>query len=99
MQTSKILWFAIAFSTVIYVMVAYILAPVPVRPFAESLRDTVTLALYAAAFAAFVAGLVITSLLTRSPALQKMVVALALFEGCAICGFIAAFLSDDWRLY
>jgi len=95
----KILWFTIASSTVIYLVVAYTIVPVPVQPFAESVRSIVTLALYAAAFAAFVAALVMPNLLTRTRGLEKMILALALFEACALCGFIAAFLGQDWRLY
>lgn len=95
----KIIWFAIAMSTVIYLVIAYTMAPVPPRPFAESVRTTLTLVLYGAAFAAFIAALVIPSLLTRSPARQKMIVALAIFEACAIFGLLAAFMQHDWRLY
>ena len=99
MQISKILWFTIAASTVIYLVVAYTIVPVPVQPFVESVLSIVTLGLYAAAFAAFVAALVIPNLLTRTRGMRKMIVALALFEFCALCGFIAAFLGQDWRLY
>lgn len=99
MPNPKIFWFAIAGSTVIYLVIAYMVTPAPARPFAESVRTTMTLAMYAAAFAAFIAGLVIPSLLRQSPAHQKMIVALALFEGCATCGLVAAFVQQDWRLY
>src|SRR5687767_3939258 len=99
MRTPKILWFAIAWSTVIYLVIAYMLHPVPARPFAESVRSTITLALYAAAFAAFVVALVIPNLLVRLPAQQKMMVALAMFEACAIFGLVAAFTQQDWRIY
>ncbi len=99
MNNPKIVWFGIAFSTVIYLVIAYTMAPVPSRPFAESVRTTLTLSLYAAAFAVFIAALVLPSLLAQSPAHQKMIVALAMFEACAIFGLLAAFLQQDWRLY
>ncbi len=99
MPNPKIFWFAIAFSTVIYAVVAYVMAPVPPRPFAESVRATLTLAMYGAAFATFLAAMVIPGRLPQSQPLQKMIVALALFEACAIFGLLAAFMLKDWRLY
>lgn len=99
MPNPKIFWFAIAFSTVIYAVIAYVMAPVPPRPFAESVRATLTLAMYAAAFATFIAAMAIPSRLPRSQPLQKMIVALALFEACALLGLVAAFMLKDWRLY
>lgn len=97
MSQQKILWSAIAFSTFIYVVIAYSLAPVPARPFGESVREVVTLALYGAAFAMFVAAMVIPPLIAQPPRV-KMIVSLALFEACALLGLVAAILQHDWRL-
>ena len=46
MNQRKIIWFAIAFSTVIYAFVAYLVAQ-PQRPFEESARQTLTIICYA----------------------------------------------------
>lgn len=98
MSQQRIIWGAIVFSTVIYLFVVYSLAPVPARPFQESVRTTITLAMYAAGFASFIAALVVPGLL-RQPQRVKFITAMALFESCAICGLMAAFLHKDWRLY
>lgn len=98
MSSQKILWGAIVFSTLIYVVIAYSLAPEPVRPFEESVRAPMTLGMYAAAFAMFVAALVLPARSSQSPARTKMILALALFESCAVLGLAAAFLQHDWRL-
>ena len=98
MSQQRIIWGAIVFSTVIYLFVAYSLAPVPVRPFQESVRTPITLAMYAAALAGFIAALVVPSML-QQPQRVKMIAALALFESCAVFGLMAAILHKDWRLY
>lgn len=84
-------------STVIYMVIAYTLAPQPQRSFEESARNSV--ALYLLALAMFVAALVVPKRLVSSPPRLKMIVALSLFEACAIFGLVAAFLQQDWRLY
>jgi F0F1-type ATP synthase membrane subunit c/vacuolar-type H+-ATPase subunit K len=98
MQQQRIILAAIAVSTVIYAFVLYTLHPVPGRPFEESVRAPMTLPLYVAAFAMFVAALVVPNL-TRSEARVRMIVSMAMFEACAICGLLAGFLGADWRLY
>lgn len=97
-RSPRIIWFAIAFSTVIYMILAYMLTPAPVGTFEEAFEDMRVLVLYAAAFAAFVAGLVLPSVLKTSPQ-QKMLITLNVFEMCAVCGLIAAYLQQDWRVY
>jgi hypothetical protein len=99
MQQQRIIWSAIAFSTILYAIIVYTAVPAPSAPFDESMQKPATLALYAAAFAAFVAGLVLPSLLTQSPSQQKLVLTMAIFESCAVFGLLAAFLAQDWRLY
>ena len=97
MNPQKVLWFAMFASSLVYVAVAYTLAPAPEHSFEESLRGGVTLILYAIAFMMFVAGLIVPNLM-QAPARLKMIVALALFEACSIFGLVAAILQHDWRL-
>jgi CDP-diglyceride synthetase len=99
MPNPKIFWFAMAFSTVIYAVVLYTVAPVPPRPFQESLRSTFTLVLYGVAFITFIAALLMPGRLPVNPPHKKMIVAMAMFEACAIHGLMAAFMQQDWRLY
>jgi glucan phosphoethanolaminetransferase (alkaline phosphatase superfamily) len=98
MNQSRVLWSAIAFSTVIYMVIVYTMFPTPPRPFEESVKVTMTLILYLAAFAEFVMGLVLPSV-RKSPPRQKMIVSMSMFVSCAICGLLAAFFQQDWRLY
>ncbi len=99
MPNPKIFWFAMVFSTVIYAVMVYMIAPVPPRPFQESLRSTITLVLYGAAFLDFIAALLMPGRLPQNPPHKKMVLAMAMFESCAILGLVAAFMQQDWRLY
>ena len=98
MSQQRIIWVAMVFSTVVYFFVAYSLAPVPARPFQESVRTPITLAMYAGAIAGFIAALVFPGML-QQPQRVKMISALGLFESCAIFGLMAAILLKDWRLY
>lgn len=98
MREQRVIWAAIVMSTVIYFVIAYTQAPNPPRPFEESVRAPITLAMYGAAFAAFVAGLVLPSFL-QSPSRTKMVITMSVFEACAIFGLLAAFLQQDWHVY
>ena len=99
MREQRIIWFAIVFSTVIYAVVAYTIAPVPPRPFEESLRSTFTILFYAVAFVSFIAAMLMAGRLPQSASRQKMIVAMAMFEACAVLGLVAAFMQHDWRLY
>lgn len=99
MNQEKIIWFAIAFSTFVYLGVAYTLAPAPALPFEESVRGMFPLGLYAAALAIFLAALVVPGLNQSLPRRKKMILAMALFEACAIMGLVAAILQKDWRLF
>jgi hypothetical protein len=99
MQQSRLIWFAITFSTIPYFLVAYVTSPMPARPFEEVVQMTITLALYGAALASFIAALVIPAVVTQSAPQQKMILSLALFEACAICGLTAALIQHDWRIY
>lgn len=99
MRHERILWGAIAFSTVIYAFLAWTIAPNPERPFESSVRDTVTMALYAAAVMMFVAAMIVPGMLQSANARLRMIVSLSMFEACAIFGLVAAMLHNDWRLY
>ena len=98
MNQQKIIWGALVFSTFIYVGIAYSLAPSPELPFSESVTQTLALTVYGVAFAAFIAAMVVPSLLVSAPPRLKMIVAMAMFESCVIMGLIAAMLLKDWRL-
>ena len=99
MTQQRIIWFALVVSTVMYAVIAYTLAPVPPRPFEESVRSTFTLAMYAAAFIEFIAALLLPGRLPQLDSRQKMIVSMAMFESCAVFGLVAAFVQHDWRVY
>ena len=98
MNLQKIIWGALVFSTFMYVLVAYMIAPDPALPFSESVSTTLTLCLYGAAFVFFMTALVVPGMLAQSPQLVKMIVTLAMFEACAVMGLGAAIIQHDWRL-
>ena len=98
MDTRRILWFAITMSTVVYAGVLFAIAGTPQRAFDESVKQPLTLAMYGAVLAMFVAGLAFTAV-SKAPARTTMIVALGIFESCALLGFVAAILGSDWRLY
>ncbi len=98
MDTRRILWLAIVMSTVIYAVVAFVIAGAPERSFEENVKLPMTLGLYGVAFSMFVAGLAFSSI-SKAPPQTTMIVTLAMFESCAIFGLVAAFLVSDWRLY
>ncbi|MFL6245099.1 MAG: hypothetical protein ACJ74H_03670 [Thermoanaerobaculia bacterium] len=98
MNQQKIIWGALVFSSFIYVLLAYMMAPNPERSFSESASATMTLALYGAAFACFLVAMVIPAMLVSTPPRVKMLVAMAMFEACVIMGLIAATVLKDWRL-
>lgn len=99
MDQRRVIWFAIAFSTVIYAVIAYIEAPTPAGPLEGALRNTTVLGLYGVAIAAFVTAFAVRAMLRDAPSRTRLVVSLAVFEACAIFGLLAAFLQRDWRLY
>lgn len=98
MNQQKIIWGALLLSSFVYVFIAYSLAPDPKLTFVESVTQTLALAVFGVAFAAFIAAMVIPSLLVSAPPRMKMIVAMAMFESCVIMGLVAAILLKDWRL-
>jgi hypothetical protein len=99
MRHDRIVWGAIAFSTVLYAVIAWTIAPNPEKPFETSVRDTITMALYGAAVMAFMAAMIVPGLLRNANARLRMIVGLAMFETCAIFALLAVFFHHDWRLY
>ncbi len=98
MNQQKIIWMALVFSSFIYVGIAYSLAPDPELTFSESVGQSMALTLYGVAFTTFILAMVIPGMLVSAPPRMKMIVAMAMFESCAIIGLIAAMLLKDWRL-
>ena len=99
MKQEKLIWFAIVFSTFIYAVIVYTIAPNPQGTFGEAVqRNQLTLILYLIAFGTFIAANVVPKTL-RGPARVKLIVALSLFEACVIYGLVAAFFERDWRLF
>lgn len=99
MKQDKLIWFAMVFSTVIYAAIIYTLYPNPQGSFEDAVKQPKTLLFYGLAVMEFILALVIPTLQANRPARLRMVIALALFEACAIFGLIAAFLAQDWRIF
>jgi len=99
MLQQRMIWFAIAFSTVVYFVIAYVFGPHPEASFDAAAADPIVIACYVLAFLAFLASLFIPRLLVRAPEQTRMILALALSESAAIFGLVAAFVHHDWRLY
>ena len=98
MNRRMLIWFAIVNSTVIYFILAFTMGGQP-GDFDQNARSPNVLVLYALALAAFVAGWLIVPRIVTGDAQTRMIVALAVFEACAILGLVAAFLTSDWRVY
>jgi len=95
----KIFWFGIFLSTLIYAVVLYSLSKNWPRPgsFDDAIRKPIPAVLYLVALATFALAFAVPRIIRhRDPA---FIAALALFEACAIYGLLAAFLTQDWRLY
>lgn len=99
MSQTRIIWFAILFSTVIYAGIIYTLHGHPEGTFDAAVRKPLVLPFYGAAFGCFMAGLVGFSALRERDPRAGLIVRLALFEATAIMGLVAAMLAQDWRLY
>ena len=93
----QFIWVGLFIASCIYGVIDYVvIGPlVPLRTFEEELRSPLVLALYGAAALAFLGGFSLTG--TRRQNIFTM--RLALFETCAIFGLIAAFVTNDWRLF
>ena len=98
MHVEKVLWGAIVFSTFIYAGMIFMIARNPEHSFEENVRSQMTLIVYGLALASFIAGTVLPGRL-RAPARMKMIIALAIYESCAVFGLIGAFVAHDWRIF
>ena len=100
MNPRPVIWFAIVMSTVIYLVIAMQLAsggePAAVQ---ELARNQYVNVFYGVALASFVAGWFVVPRVVKGNAQTRMIVALAVFESCAILGLITAILTKDWRVY
>ena len=93
----QLIWVALFIASCIYGVIDYVVvgAQVHLQTLEQELRSPIVLTLYGAAIVVFFAAFAFQR--TR---LQNIFVArLALFESCAIFGLVAAFLTNDWRLF
>jgi len=93
----QLIWIGLFIASCIYGVIDYVvIGPlVHLQTFEQELRSPLVLTLYGAAAAAFLGGFALTG--TRR---QNVFTArLALFESCAIFGLVAAFVTNDWRLF
>ena len=98
MRQDKVLWFALVFSTVIYAGIAYALYPNPQGSFEDAAKQPTTLVFYGLAVSSFIFGLTLPGRLP-GPFRKKMIISMGVFESCAICGLVLAFLAHDYRLF
>lgn len=93
------IWFAIVVSTFIYAVIVYSLSRNWPQPgaFAESVQRPLVLGLYGAALAVYIAALIVPSYIAHHH--QRFVFEIAMYDSCAIFGLVAAFITQDWRLF
>lgn len=96
-RTFQFVWVALVVATCIYGVIDWIVIrpQIRVNGFEAELRSPIVLVLYAAAVATFLGALTISPSRRR----EKFITRLALFESVAIFGLIAAFVTNDWRLF
>lgn len=99
MVPRKLIWFAIVWSTFIYMFLAYWFGRTPKGTFEESVKHPIVLGLSLASLAAFIAGIVVSTSMRGKNPWQAFIVALGLFEACAVFGLTAAFFMQDWRVF
>src|SRR5215212_1843026 len=96
----KIIWFGLAASTFIYAAVLWSVArtwPEPAQPFEAAVQQTAVLVLYVLALLDFILAHVLPRRMADHRA--RFTARVALFASCAIYGLVAAFITQDWRLY
>ena len=98
MNQRMMIWLAILFSTFIYLFIAMVMSGEPAT-FEQLSRSTFVRILYGAALLAFLFGWFVAPRVIKGPPQTTMIVALAVFESCAIFGLVTAFLTQDWRTY
>lgn len=92
----QLMWVALFIATCIYGVVDFIVIRplVPLQTLEDELRSPIVLVLYGLAVVIFFIGRSIPY-----PTRNRYTTRLALLESCAIFGLVAAFLTNDWRLY
>lgn len=98
MQKARFVWFAIVQSTIIYFVVAFVIARHPSGDVSTAMKQPLVLGLYAAAVVLFFAAPLVAARI-KSPMPAPLVVQLALYEACAVLSLVAALVHKDWRLY
>jgi len=90
----QIIYVAILLSTLIYAVVVWVTtrAIAPGKPFADELRDPITIAMYSAA-----AGMFLAAMIVRSR--KVLVIRWVMLDAACVCGVVAAMTKGDWRLY
>jgi len=93
----QFIWLALVTATCIYGVVDYVVLSrlVHLQTFEQELRSPTVLALYSAAVLTFLGAFALSATRRR----QIFIARLALYESIAIYGLLAAFLTNDWRLF
>ena len=100
MSQQRIIWAAICFSTVIYLVILLTLHPeAPQTSLDVASLPLFVKILYAMALFDFIVGWILPGRMADKPAQLRLVMTMAIFESVAIFGLLAAFMTQDWRLY
>jgi hypothetical protein len=100
MRIERVIWLAIFMSTLIYLLVVFLIAQKNSGvPYDAAVRGTEVLVLYAIALVSFLLGNFPPEQVRKQPPRFRMITRLAIFESCAVYGVVAAFMHEDWRLY
>lgn len=100
LQVRRVLWFAIAFSTVIYAGIIYFITHQQVQgSYEDSLKHPFVLPLYALGLVTFLITMFVMGRFKLGNAQAGMIVRMALYEAIAVFGLVAAFVTHDWRVY
>ena len=93
----QFVWVGLVVASCIYGVIDWIVIRPQVRlnGFEAEIRSPLVLVLYGAAVATFLGALMIVPGRRR----EKFIARLALFEAVTIFGLIAAFVTNDWRLF
>lgn len=93
----QVIWVGLVVASCIYGVIDYIvIGPhFHLQTFEDELRSPLVLGLYGAALLTFLGAFRLTAV-RKQPV---FVARLALFEACAIFGLVAAFATNDWRLF
>jgi hypothetical protein len=96
----RILWLALTTSIVLYGVIAYVVVPMGAQPFDDAMSNPMILALHIAGLGMFVMSFVASSvLLKNSNRRVASIIRWAMIEAAAVFGLVAAFLSQDLRLF